>query len=93
MTDATKEAPQAATKTDKDYRERFYELDRPLRDAWVWASLLDKVVDDLGRLPSMSRREADIAYGELDRVNDALKEAIDQLDATYHQRTEEEASL
>jgi len=91
MTDATKEGQQAATKTDKDYRDRFYELDRPLRDALVWASILDKVVDDLGRLPGMSSREADIAYGELDRVNDALKEAVATLDAVYHQRTEEEA--
>ena len=88
----TKEAPEAATKTDKDYRERFYELDQPLRDALVWASLLDKIVDDLGRLPSMSSREADIAYAGLDRVNDALKEAVATLDAVYHQRTEEEAA-
>jgi hypothetical protein len=66
---------------------RFFELDESLHDAVVWTSLLDKIVDDM---PSMSSRE-DIAVSQLSRVTDGLKEAIECLDAIYHQRTKEEA--
>ena len=93
MTAANKEAPQAAAKpTDADYRHRFFQLDTHLTDVVVWASLLDKVIEDMSRLPAMSRREIDIADGELNRVNDALKEAIERLDAIYYARTNEEAA-
>jgi hypothetical protein len=44
---------------------------------------------DMSHLPGMSRMELNIAHGQLDRVNDALQEVIERLDATYHQ---EEAS-
>jgi hypothetical protein len=78
MIAATKEAPKATDLADKD---RLYALDEPLREAVIWASLLDKVVEGMSRLPSMSRREVNIAEGELNCVNDALKEAIKRLDA------------
>jgi hypothetical protein len=57
----------------------------------VWASLLDKVVEDMARVPGMSRDEVNVACGALDRVNDVLQEAIKRLHATYHQRTKEGA--
>jgi hypothetical protein len=81
-----------AKKATDDRLERFCELDEPLHDVVVWASLLDKVVESMSRLPGMSKREVNIANGELNRVNDALKEAIDRLDAVYHNRTKEEAT-
>jgi hypothetical protein len=93
MTAATKEALQAPAGSAVDDRlQRFSDLEEILADVVTWASLLDKVVDDMSRLPGMSRREVNIAHGQLDRLNDALKEAIQRLDATYHQRTKEEAS-
>jgi hypothetical protein len=90
MITATKEAPQAAASpTREDYSRRFLELDEHLHDAVVWASLLDKVVEDMDRLPSMTRAEINTSHGALQRVSDALKRTIGQLDAVYHQRTTE----
>jgi hypothetical protein len=91
MDAATKEALQAhARPTDEDYCRRFLDLDEHLHDAVVWASLLDKVVEDMARVPGMSSDEVNVACGALDRVNDVLQEAIKRLHATYHQRTKEE---
>jgi hypothetical protein len=65
------------------------ELEEGLFDAVCWVSLLDKIVDDMDRLPSMTRAEINTSYGALYRVSDALKRTIGQLDAVYHQRTTE----
>jgi hypothetical protein len=54
----------------------------------VWASILDKLVPNMGRLHGTSN--AELSLCELDAVNDALQEAVKDLDAAYHQRTEEE---
>jgi hypothetical protein len=72
---------------EQDYRHRFFELAETLDNAAVWASMLDNIVDDIGRFPSMSRREAEVSYGQLVRVKDAMS----QLDATCHQRAGEGA--
>jgi hypothetical protein len=45
--------------------------------------MLDKIVEDMNGLPGMPKREADIAVAQLNRVNDALKEALERLDATF----------
>jgi len=58
----------------------------------VWASLLEKVVDDMVRWPSMSKRELSVAFEGLEFVTEPLKEAIDNLDTMYHQRTKEEGA-
>jgi hypothetical protein len=92
MTAATKEALQGPAGSAADDRlQRFGDLEEPLRHALVWASLLEKVVDDVARWPSMSKRELSVAFEELEFVTEPLKEAIDNLDTMYHQRTEEEA--
>jgi hypothetical protein len=77
-------------KVGNDYHHRFFELENSLSDAVVWASLLDKVVDDLEGLSSMSKMEVSISYGQLLRVSEKLKQAIDDMDAIYHQRPKEE---
>lgn len=77
---------------EEDYSHRFSELEEHVHNAVVWASMLDRIVEDLDRFPSMSKREANIACSQLNHVSDALKEAIDRLDATYYQDTIEEAA-
>ena len=57
----------------------------------VWTSLLDKIAEEMAALPSMSKREVNIALGQLDRVTDELKRAVEQMDAIYNNRTKEEA--
>jgi hypothetical protein len=76
----------------QDRLNRFSELEESLRDAVVWASLLDSVVDEIDRFSSMSKRESDVVIGQLNRVTEALKQAVDEMDTIYHQRTEEEAA-
>jgi hypothetical protein len=76
---------------EQDYRDRFSELEVDLWNAVTWTALLDKVVEDMDRLPGMSKREVNISLGQLSNVMDALKKAIYRLDANYHSRTEEEA--
>jgi hypothetical protein len=88
-----KEALQAPAVSAVDNRlQSFGDLEAPLRNAQVWASLLEKVVDDMARWPSMSKRELSVAFDELEFVTEPLKEAIDNLDTIYHQRTKEEAA-
>jgi hypothetical protein len=76
---------------EQDYRDKFSELEADLWKAVTWTALLDKIVEDLQRLPSMSKREVNISLGQLSNVTDALKELIYRLDASYHSGTEEEA--
>jgi hypothetical protein len=57
----------------EDYRDRFSELEVDLWNAVTWTALLDKIVEDLDRLPSMSKREVNISLGQLSHVTDALK--------------------
>ena len=78
------------TGTD-DRIKRFSALDEPLCEAAIWASLLDRVVDGMGRLPGMSKSEVTIVCGELNNVNDALQAAIDKVHAIYHGHEAEEA--
>ena len=75
----------------EEVRHRFFELDESLQDAVVWTSLLDKIAEEMAALPSMSKREVNIALGQLDRVTDELKRAVEQMDAIYNNRTKEEA--
>ena len=75
----------------EEVRHRFFELDESLQDAVVWTSLLDKIAEEMSALPSMSKREVNIALGQLDRVTDELKRAIEQMDAIYNNHTKEEA--
>ena len=51
----------------------------------------DKIAEEMSALPSMSKREVNIALGQLDRVTDELKRAIEQMDAIYNNHTKEEA--
>jgi hypothetical protein len=76
---------------EEDYSHRFSELEEHVHNAVVWASMLDKIVEDLDRFPSMSKREANLACSKLNHVTDALKEAIDKLDATYQDTIDEAA--
>jgi hypothetical protein len=93
MTAAMKEALQdTAGSAVDDLLQRFGDLEEPLRHALVWASLLEKVVDDMDRWPSMSKGELSVAFEELEFVTEPLKEAIDNLDTMYHQRAEEEGA-
>jgi hypothetical protein len=78
---------------EQDYRDRFSELESDLWNAVIWASFLDKIVDDVERLPSMSEMEVNVSYGQLYRVTEALKESISRLDATYHNRRKEEDAV
>jgi hypothetical protein len=75
----------------EDYRDRFSELEVDLWNAVIWTALLDKIVEDLDRLHSMSKSEVNISLGQLSHVTDALKEVIYRLDANYHSGREEEA--
>ncbi len=75
----------------EEVRHRFFELDESLQDAVVWTSLLDKIAEEMAALPSMSKRKVNIALGQLDRVTDELKRAVEQMDAIYNNRTKEEA--
>ena len=76
----------------EEVRHRFFDLDESLHDAVVWTSLLDKIAEEMAALPSMSKREVNIALGQLDRVTDGLKQAVEQMDAIYNNRTKEEAA-
>ena len=67
-------------------------FDGSLLDTVVWTSLLDKIAEEMAALPSMSKREVNIALGQLDRVTDELKRAVEQMDAIYNNRTKEEAA-
>jgi hypothetical protein len=78
------------TRAREDYCERFLDLEVGLRNTLVLASLLESVVEDTGRWLSMSKRELSVSREQLQFVTDSLKETIDDLDAMYHQRTEEE---
>jgi hypothetical protein len=78
--------------TDKDYRSSLFELEHPLHDAVAWAGMLDEAIERIDRFPSLTRDEMNLACHQLNLVGDALKAAIDRLDATYHQRTKEEAA-
>jgi hypothetical protein len=50
------------------------ELEQDLWDAVTWIGLLDKIVDYMENLPSMSKREIDLSYGQLlSRVGGAEK--------------------
>jgi hypothetical protein len=92
MTAATKEAPQAAASpTREDDSHRSLALEEPLRNAQVLASLLARVIEGIERGPSMSKIERMVAREELDFVTEPLKNAIDEMDAIYHQRTKEGA--
>jgi hypothetical protein len=86
MTDAKKEAS-----TDNRL-QRFNDLDRRLHDAVAWAGMLDDAIERIDRFPSLTRDEMNIACRQLNLVADALKEAIEQMDAIYHNRTKEEAA-
>jgi hypothetical protein len=69
--------------TDKNYQCRLLEVGGHVHDLVVWAALLDKVVEDLDSMPSMSEREMNVAGGALNLVNDGLKAAIESLEKTY----------
>jgi hypothetical protein len=68
------------------YRSRFSDLETGLFDAVCWVSLLDEIVDRMDYLPSMTREQLGLAHGQLQRVSDALKRTVGQLDADYHRR-------
>jgi hypothetical protein len=87
MTAARTEALEAAKLTDS---ERLSALEEPLRNAQVLASLLARVIGGMERWPSMSKIEQMVACEELDFVTEPLKNAIYEMDAIYHHRTEEE---
>ena len=70
----------------------FLALENCLRDAVVWSSLLDKVVEGMEHLPNMSETQVNVAFGELYRVKERLQKAIERMDTIYHQRTEEEVA-
>jgi hypothetical protein len=90
-TDHPADKAQTVGPNHEGYRHRYFEIDEPLHNAVVWASFLDVIVEDMERLPSMSRRELNVAYGKLIRVVDPLQQAINDLDAIYHKREKEEA--
>ncbi len=71
--------------------DRVSDLEEPLRDAQVWASLLEKVVEDMERWPSFSKLELTIAIEQIEYIAAPLKSAVDRMDTIYHERTKEEA--
>jgi hypothetical protein len=71
---------------------RLSELEHLLHDAVAWAGMLDEAIERIDRFPSLTRDEMNLACHHLNLVADALREAIDRLDAAYHQRTKEEAT-
>jgi hypothetical protein len=78
MTAATKEAVQA-----KGGAERLSDIKYPLWDVICWTSILDTVVENAGR-HRLSGREREVATGQISRVKDELKKAVDELFDAYH---------
>jgi hypothetical protein len=83
---------QTVRPNDEGYRHRYFELERPLYDAVVWTSLLDKIVDDIivDELPNLEGKGS-LAFGQLCRVTCALKQAVDSLNAIYNKSEKDEA--
>lgn len=80
MTSATKEAGQA-----KNGAERLSYIEYPLWDVVCWQSILYEIVEKTGQR-HLSGMEREVAGGQLSRVNDALKEAVEELWEAYHGR-------